>query len=734
MEKRKNKISYTPLQIFFLCLLLVSSVFFYVSDNPFSWREEGSPCTFSYIEQGTYTLQVYCVPSDQENFITVMSDEAIGENGEAGVELSRVSLEPGQSVLTIPLSLEQGIFAVKIKTDRDTEKNTLVTSALLKSDNIIYRDGTFLGVLCILLALFLAIIFARVPREKYQMPLLAALIGLLGGIPLYCEAAIGGNDFAFHLMRIEGIYRGMASGDFPVRLNPMLISGYGYLSSTLYPQLFLYPAAFLRFLNVSLITCHKFVLTFVNVGTALIAYYAMKNITKSEKIGIAMSFLYTFSAYRLICMYMRIALGESLAMMFLPLVLWGVYECLWGQRRWIILTLGMTGVLGSHVLSVEICATFMILELLWWLLDKKKNQIGKRILAGIKATAATILLNCSFLVPFAYFSTQDLECFHMSNAIANSVVYFSQMFSLLLDTNGYSAPRGSTRGDMSLTVGTALLVGLLVFFFWADRKKDEKAEGLQRLGLHSAAYAVIAMLLSSWLMPWGAAIERIPLVSSLTASLQFVWRFLGPASLFLCLCSSVGLVKLLEEKRELNWLAGLMAALCLVSSWTLFDDLKNFKDQHLNPMSMVATIDVDELYLYRGTRSLDYTREEAVPKTANGTRVVYSNYRKDGTHISVDISPLEEGQDYLIFPLYYYPGYEIRINGEKLPALNVDTLTACTLPSVPSHIEVKYVGLPIFWAGDAVSLFTALGLAGIVVGNRIKRKTGKGTGIAKTPT
>lgn len=236
----------------------------------------------------------------------------------------------------------------------------------------------------------------------------------------------------------------------------------------------------LRFLNVSLMTCYKLLMTFANVGTALIAYYSLKNITKSEKIGIVMSFLYTLSAYRLICMYMRVAVGESLAMMFLPLIVWGVYECLWGQRRWIVLTLGMTGVLGSHVLSVEMCALFMILELLWWLCSKKKNQVGKRLLAGILAVISTILLNLAFLIPFFYFSTQDLSCFRMTNAIANSVVYFSQMFSLFLSTNGYSVPWGITRNDMSLTVGTALLVGLFVYFSGGIRKNG-KDEILQRL-------------------------------------------------------------------------------------------------------------------------------------------------------------------------------------------------------------------------------------------------------------
>lgn len=93
------------------------------------------------------------------------------------------------------------------------------------------------------------------------------------------EVVLDGHDFAFHLERLEGIYRAMASGDFPVRMNAWQVEGYGYLSSTMYPPLF----------------------------------------------------LYIFSAYRLICMYVGVSLGEALALTFLPLVIWGAYECLWGE-------------------------------------------------------------------------------------------------------------------------------------------------------------------------------------------------------------------------------------------------------------------------------------------------------------------------------------------------------------------------------------------------------------------
>lgn len=720
-----KKLVYTPVQIIIICALVLIGISKFASDNSFIWDVSGTPsCVFSYIQPGTYSLTVSCAPVDQVNHVTVFSNASINTSGEAGIIIAQASLEPGQNTVSIPLSLEQGIYKVCVATDLDTNNTSFVTDAHLESIGTLYRDGAFLGCLCFLSALILAVIFIKIPREKYIMPLNAVFIGLLAGIPMYVEFIFVGHDLYFHIQRIEGLYQAMASGNFSIRLNPLLTAGYGYLSPTMYPQLFLYPIAMLRFLNVSIITCSKVFISMLNIGTALIAYYAAKNITGSDKIGILTSFLYTCSAYRLVCMYLRAALGEGSAITFLPLILWGIYECLWGQNRWLILVLGMTGVIQSHVLSTEMCVLFILLELLWWLCSRRKTNIQKRVMTGVKAIVITILLNLSFIIPFLYFSTQELQCFNMNNISANSVVYFSQMFSLFLNVGGSSLPKGTTHHEMPLTVGTALLVGFIIFFIWSGKlSKDASDKKLHFIGIHCAVYALLALFLASWLMPWSGLILRIPLIDKLTASLQFVWRFLGPASLFMVLCTSIALISIQEERRELNWLTGIVVTLCLVTTWSFFDELKEL-DGYINPMALEAEAALDDVYqhyLYNSTSSYSYSRETAVPKTANETSVIFSDYKKDGTHISTNVTPLQNAEDYLMFPLYYYPGYEIKINGEKTDVFCVDSLVACHLPSAQSYIEVNYIGLPLFKMGDLVSLFTGLGFCFVFIMKRLKR-------------
>ena len=68
----------------------------------------------------------------------------------------------------------------------------------------------------------------------------------------------------------------------------------------------------------------------------------------------------SFLGYFLHNSYYRAAVGETLAMIFLPLVFVGVRLITFGDyKKWWVLTLGMLGLVYSHVLSV-LLASLMI--------------------------------------------------------------------------------------------------------------------------------------------------------------------------------------------------------------------------------------------------------------------------------------------------------------------------------------------------------------------------------------
>ena len=85
-------------------------------------------------------------------------------------------------------------------------------------------------------------------------------------------------------------------------------------------------------------------------------------------------------------------------MIFLPLVFVGVRLITFGDyKKWWILTLGMLGLVYSHVLSVLLVSVgiFFAVVTSFWIWDNKKE----RVLGFLKATLVTLSMSLAFFVP-----------------------------------------------------------------------------------------------------------------------------------------------------------------------------------------------------------------------------------------------------------------------------------------------------------------------------------------------
>lgn len=702
------------------CIVLVVIGLFLLCD-PFIYRKELNPnhTKISFLQAGDYVLELQYQDSPADNAVVVWSDLLTGSDNQPGVEFARQAIDEGDGGIRVAFHLDQGTHGVMVGTVLDGQSEYYFSSVAIQRVQLLGRDRFFLSALCIFAALCIFMLGRFVPIEKYKEPAILIMLGFVVSLPFFSGMLLGSDDVYYHLTRIEGLYQGLKAGEFPVRINSIQNGSFGNLSATMYPQLFLYPAAFLRLAGVSLILSYKVLVTAANIGTAFLSYYCVKSISRSPKMGYAAAVLYTFSIYRITNLYFRAALGEVLAMVFFPLVIWGIYEVLWGERRrWYLLLLGVTGVMQSHVLSLEMCLLFMIAEAIFWLFSKKQSVKEKllRVVCGLKAVLGVCLLNMSFLLPFLFFSGEDLQVYHMKSELADSVVYFSQLFAIFPGVSGKNLPTGTTMGEMPLTIGAILVFGSVLFCIVAIQNKETSIAG--ELGKHCLCYGIAAVVLASWLFPWNA-FNRNPVFLQLTTPFQFAWRFLGLASLFLSFASAVGIVLFVSRAQGRNWLYGLLAAVLLCSTFYYFDTMVHEKASISDEMEVEGSTYSDSMYMYSDGESfkafhLDYQLGDSYIKTLNGTQLSYSNYRKTATQISADIRPtgVVQGEEYLLFPLYYVPGYEVLVNGEKVGTVEKDTLVACRLPDDSFHIQVRYRGLWFFWLGDMITLVTVLGCAG----------------------
>lgn len=490
---------------------------------------------------------------------------------------------------------------------------------------------------------------------------------IAASIPLMNDFLIRGHDIYFHLMRIEGLAQGMQNGQFPVKIQPVWYDGYGYSVSVFYGDLFLYSAAILRLLGLSLQNAYKGYVILCNIATIIIAGYSFERIFKNEYIGVFGGFLYSMSAYRLVNLYTRGAAGEYTGMMFLPLLIYACVLLLDEEKKKenlkkgsIVLGVSMACILQSHILTAEIaCMVLAGVVILYW----KRVFCKEVLLAGAKAVAIALGLSAWFLVPFLDY----MLCgeFNINSIRKNDIliqrqgIFLSQLFAIFDNAIGQSLDLSAgTQGDFAQGAGLGLMLAipaLLVLFFFGYRRKEEKKN--QRIAVTAALLGLAMAAMSTIYFPWDALCRVTRLFQYVIVKIQFPWRFTGVATVVLSLlwCAVVSYIH-----KKYGHKKAIIAAICVmllmsVSAGYFMVDLRNRGER----IQIHAVTDMDsfvasgEEYLPVNT-VLDDLKQENLFVTEG---IEVSDYTKAGTTIEFHAKNTADGVGRMELPLLYYEGY-----------------------------------------------------------------------------
>lgn len=368
------------------------------------------------------------------------------------------------------------------------------------------------------------------PNRLY--PFLLTVLVLAGFLPLCYPGIPHGHDFGFHLTRILALAEGMKAGQFPVWINFHALDGLGYAPPLFYSDLYLYPTAFLVRLGVPIVTAYKLFLLTWGLLCAWCMYFCILRIGKSAFGAFCGALLYVWSSYFAVDMFNRTALAETMAFLFLPLVILGLYELIFGNPlRFLPFSFGFAGLFYAHnitfVLASLIAMLFFAFNVPRFLQDIRR--IGFLILAGLVAAGLafagiTPMLEQLFSLKF------NLTGQTMVSPIAERAVPLTRLFLEL--------PYMKLANWMPSGIG---LIFVIV--------------GLQRLRLTSRRTppecfrdaALIAgagcLLAATNFLPWEGMMSAL-------ASIQFPWRFYMPATAFLAVSGGLILAALCAELPE----------------------------------------------------------------------------------------------------------------------------------------------------------------------------------------
>lgn len=593
--------------------------------------------------------------------------------------------------------------------------------------------ATFVYTLLLCLLLFPAYSIYNSPLEKRRISFCLILITLFASYPLFLDYLLVGHDLPFHLLRIDAIKTGLEQGIFPVKIHPNLAYDYGYATGVFYGDILLYFPAILRILGLSVQTAYQCFVFAVNLATALISYYCFKELFAGEKSGLLGSMLYTLSMYRLLNVYTRAAVGEYCAMMFLPVIFLGLYRIftMKDAKNWwkftILPALGLSGIIQSHILSCEMVALFILLTCIVFI---RRTFMPHIFVTLFSTVVLTLLLNAGFLVPFMdYYFTGDfiINSDQWSTAsVQNMGLFLTQIFSVFPNgTGGTWSTASGIANEFDPAIGLPLTLGFLLFIYYlVNTSREEKQGKLFNLALLSFLYGTGALFLSTYFFPYDALAEAGGLGRTLVSSLQFPWRFISLATLFLTICTCFSLkhgFKLLlnRNNRSENALNLTRTISVLVISLAVMLSSAWYYQNYLstgNPYRVYETYELPSTQLYTceympaGTLLNDITEN----RYASSDSVMITGIQKAGTTLSCRISNTGE-EGYAEFPLMLYKGYVARHveSGEKLPiSAGYNNALRVEIPSgFNGSLQISFRE-PVYWR--IAEIISALTIAALI--------------------
>lgn len=459
------------------------------------------------LEKGTYDITIYYEANTDSHYcLTTASTKDFW-----GLSSDTIKLSPKNTATTCAVALREDVDDFRLEAYYGGTGYLIVKGVTITQTRADVRSHiAVLTTLFIMLDLgWLAVRkgWMKKATEK-QLALGASLVAviLLSSYPLFSGYIMRSHDIGFHMLRIDEIAEGLRSGQFPVKIQPNWLEGYGYPVSVYYPDLFLYFPGILRLIGFSATFSYHALLLICNAATVLIAYGCFRRIAGDKIIGLLGAFLYTVSPYRLTDLYVRNAVGEGLAMTFFPLLVYGIYMVFSKQtdekeygRLWIPMVIGFSGIIQSHMLSCLMSGLFVLLACIFcW----KKMLRGKTFLVLSKTVIYTILLNAWFLIP-CLLSMKDIEvmqAYRGEDRIQSRGTFLIQLFNLFYGGAGdsYSVSVG-TYGEMPFGIGFTLGLGLFLYVLamLCAGKRRQILKGKLIFGL-----TLLSLFMTTIYFPW----------------------------------------------------------------------------------------------------------------------------------------------------------------------------------------------------------------------------------------
>lgn len=692
--------------MYFIVLLCVAAFFIYraqddnvytFSGDTFTYNEETSTLLGPYVSLwgGDYTIQLK-YQSESDRMMTISTDRNISED---------VLLDEGENLYERQVSTGRtDLFRLAIP--NCGADDVIVNCFTVSSDRLLFTDNYFFAIMVIFLGsgLFLIVNSKKwkvISREQKVIGFILIAVTIFACYPFFTTEFVEGWDTWGHLLRLESVKDALYQKQIPVSVFPNNCNGFGQLGA-MYPLLLLYPFGVLRGLHISLIVCYKLMFMTATAASVLTMYYSMKTIIKSDYAALIAASLYCIAPYRMEDIYCRHALGEILAMIFVPLVIAGLYHIFVGDSKkyWPLLVFGYSGVMQSHIISF-VLAAFM--SLLIGLLFMKRLTDKARLMNLMKALGLTILLNIWYIVPFIT---------HLFYGTSNGVISNSDFagdatkFAELLSKVRYGA--GGEQGIIGM-IGIACILCIVICMF-SIMRNDHQAVNDKFIFTIFVVSVVFVFMVTTY-FPWNV-ITQFKLASNILGMIQFPFRLLVIAIPILYMVLGYALERVRIAKKYKYIIFVLLFSITVLGIKDYMYETWKGTGEKNKMTGGITNIAIPENYP-QGADEASCQNESWYPYSYE---MNIANFYRYGSIMTFDYVTPNDGE-YVDFPRYYFIGYSAKVIGGEL-SKNTQLLTEqgaeyrirVHLPKSEqgTSVKINYTGTWYFKIAYSISVTTLL--------------------------
>jgi hypothetical protein len=486
---------------------------------------------------------------------------------------------------------------------------------------------------------------------KIKEILLIILLSIPATIALFKPGFYGASD-EMHIAWLQQMDQVIRDGQIPPRYVSDLSFGFGYPLFNFISPLPYYVGEIFHLLGLSFVDSIKAIFIVSILGSAVAMYFLVKQMSGGW-VGMAAATLYIYSPYRSSDIYSRGALGESLAFVFLPLILYFLLKVKrsvkqYERIRWI----GWGAIATAALILTHNIVSYMFIPLVIMLgIILLKNRLKELIL----------FFGLGLLGSFYFWWPALMDSRLMKyDTVFNFFDHFPALRQLLIPYWGYGASVPGNYDTMSFFIGEVnlFIIGMSIVFLIKSFKSKTLKLGI--VWWWCLALVLLAMVMMNFRSFW--IWEHFPLI----AYFQFPWRFLT----LIVFGSSILVTTITTQKNYKIW-SGLIIILAIGFNYYRFkpNDFLNRDDSYYinryipipSPSNEYLNLKEEYLRLPKAT--------EVRPKNIY-SRVfpesLETSYIKPINHLDTALTTDSGKSLSLNYNKYYFPGWEAIMDNKKL--------------------------------------------------------------------